>query len=38
MAIIRLVAVTVLMAVKNEYLIYEDIYKGIHDDKNNVCL
>ena len=24
--------------VKNEYLTYEDIYKGIHDDKNNVCL
>ena len=31
-------AVTVLMAVKNEYLTCEDVYKGIHDDENNVCL
>ena len=31
-------AVTCLMAVKNEYLIYEDVYKGIHDDENSVCL
>ena len=29
--------VAVLTAVKNEYLIYEDIYKDIHDDENNVC-
>ena len=28
---------TGLMEVKNEYLTYEDIYKGIHDDENNVC-
>ena len=38
MAIIGFLAVTVLMAVKNEYLTNEDIYKGIHDDENNVCL
>ena len=31
-------AVTVLMAVKNEYFTNEDIYKGVHDDQNNVCL
>ena len=36
MAIIGFLAVTVLMAVKSENLIYEDIYKGIHDDDNNV--
>ena len=29
-------AVTVLMAVRNEDLIYEYIYKGTHDYKNNV--
>ena len=29
---------TFLAAVKNEYLIFKDIYKGIHDDENNVCL
>ena len=23
---------------ENEYIIYEDIYKDIHDDENNVCL
>ena len=28
----------VLMAVRNENLIYKDIYKGIHDDENNVWL
>ena len=37
MAIIGFLAVAVPMAVKNEYLTYEDIYKGIHDDENNVC-
>ena len=26
-------AVTVLVAVKNEYLTYENIFKGIHDDE-----
>ena len=31
-------AVTVLMAMKNEFLTYEDIHKGIHDDENNACL
>ena len=31
-------AVTILMAVTNEDLIYKDIYKGIHDDENNVWL
>ena len=31
-------AVTVLMAMKKKYLTCEDIYKGIHDDENNVCL
>ena len=31
-------AVTSLMAVKNEYLTYTDIYKGIYNDENNVCL
>ena len=36
--IIGLLAVSVLMAVKNEYFICGDIYKGIHDDENNVCL
>ena len=29
---------TIFMAVKNEYLTDEDIFKGIHDDENNVCL
>ena len=24
--------------VKSEYLIYEDVYNGIHDDENNVCV
>ena len=38
MAIIGFLAVAVLMAVKNEDLIYEDIYKGIPDDENNVWL
>ena len=38
MAIIGFLAVTVLMAVKNEYLTYEDNYKGTHDDENNACL
>ena len=39
MAIIGFLAVTVLMAVKSEYLAYEDIYKGVRDDeKSNVCL
>ena len=38
MAIIILLAVTILMAVKNEYLINDDIFKGIHDDEKNVCL
>ena len=36
MAIIGFPAVAVLKAVKD--LIYEDIYKGIHDDENNVGL
>ena len=31
-------AVPVLMAMKNEYLIFKDIFQGIHDDENNVCL
>ena len=31
----RVLAVTILMAVKNEDLTYKDIYKGIHDDENN---
>ena len=38
MAIIEFLAVTILMTVKNEYLTYEDISKGIHDDEHNVCL
>ena len=38
MAIIGLLALTVLMAVKNEYFIFLDFYKGIHDDENSVCL
>ena len=33
-AITGLLAVTVLMAVRNKDLVYEDIYKGIHDDEN----
>ena len=36
MAIIGFLAVAVVMAVKD--LIYEDIYKGIHDDEYNVLL
>ena len=35
---IGLLAVTVPTALKNEFLVHEDIYKGIHDDENNVCL
>ena len=31
-------AVTGLMAVKSEYLTYEDVCKGIRDDESNVCL
>ena len=31
-------AVTILMAVRNEDLIHKDIYKGIHDDENKVWL
>ena len=38
MANVGLLAVTVLVAVRNEDLIFEDISKGIHDDENNVCL
>ena len=38
MAIIGFLAVTVLMAVKSEHLTYEDIYRGIHDDENNIWL
>ena len=38
MAIIGLMAATILMAVKNEDLIFKNISKGIHDDENNVCL
>ena len=38
MAIIGFLAVTVRTAVKNEYLTNEEIYKGIHDDENNVCV
>ena len=38
MAIIKFLAVAILMTVKNEYLIYEDTFMGIHDDENNVCL
>ena len=38
MAIVGFLAVTILMAVKNEYLIFKNISKGIHDDENNVCL
>ena len=30
-------AVIGLMALKSEYFTFEDIYKGIHDDENNVC-
>ena len=36
MAIIGFLAVAVLMAVKD--VIYEDNYKDIHDDENNVWL
>ena len=38
MAIIGFLAVAVLISVKIEHLIYEDIYKGIPDDENNVWL
>ena len=38
MTIIGSLAVSVLMAMKNEYLIYENIFKGIHDDENNATL
>ena len=38
MAISVLLAVIVLMAVKNEDLIIKNNSKGIHDDENNVCL
>ena len=38
MALIGLLAVTVQLAVKNEYLIFTNTFKGIHDDENNVCL
>ena len=38
MATIGFVAVTILIAAKSKDLTYEDIYKGIHDDENNVCL
>ena len=38
MAIIGLLAITVLMAMKNEDFIFKGISKGIHDDGNNVCL
>ena len=31
-------AVTGLTAVKNEFLIYEDVYKDTHDDENRVYL
>ena len=36
--IVRFLVVYVDMAVKNEYFVCGDIYKGIHDDENNVCL
>ena len=35
MAIIGLLA-PLLMAVKNEYLTYEDTYKGIHENEKNL--
>ena len=38
MANIGFLAVAALMAVKSEDLTYEDIYKGIPDDENNVWL
>ena len=33
-----LLAVTVFMAVKDDYFMFEDIHMGIHDDGNNVRL
>ena len=28
--------ITNLMSVKNDYIICEDVYKGMHDEENNV--